>query len=177
MAFIEMIIESFETWLLLLVFPFSDIAIWWRMIPIYLNGLLSAIYSLPSNSGSVFAGVVALWAGADWIRTYMTGSIYATQLNWIIAIIFLVYGGLGLLVGILKKRGFYWFFRRTILTFFAISLYPIQMGYAPAESNLVLAIVVMAIPAIFVLEIFGFVFRRFILRTHTSSINSLGSQY
>ena len=89
----------------------------------------------------------------------------------LLAIIFCIYGGLGLLVGILRKQKFYWFFRRTILTFFAISLYPIQMGYAPAESNLVLAIVVMAIPAIFVLEIFGFVFRRFILKTHTTSIN------
>ena len=171
MAFIEMMIESFEVWLLLLTFPLSDIAIWWRMIPVYLNGLLAVIYSLPSNSGSVFAGVIALWAGADWIRTYMTGSVYSTQLNWIIAIIFCVYGGAGLLVGILRKQKFYWFFRRTILTFFAISLYPIQMGYAPAESNLVLAIVIMAIPVIFVLEIFGFVFRRFILRTHTMPIN------
>ena len=51
--------------------PFTDFDLLWRMIPVYLNGFLASVYFPPSSSAAVFGGLTALWAGADWIRSYV----------------------------------------------------------------------------------------------------------
>ena len=161
----EVITESFELWFSVLIYPFSSFVLLWRMIPVYLNGLLASIYFGPSNTAAVFGGLTALWAGADWIRGYMMGEMIPSQLNWVIAIIFGVYGVVALFVGLLKKKKFYGFFgRRSILTFFAISFYPIQAGHIALNPELIKAILIVAIPIILLLEIFAYFSRKYILK-------------
>ncbi len=160
------IVSDVQFWLALLIMPFLNFDLLWRMLPVYLNGLLASIYFPPSDTASVFGGLTALWAGADWIRTYVTGGVYPSQTNWIIAIIFCVYGVAGLMVGLRKKQKFYSFFgRRSILTFFAISFYPIQTNYITSfTSEFVTATVIMAIPVIVLLEVFAKKMRRNVLK-------------
>jgi hypothetical protein len=162
---IEVIIEYFKLWSSVLIYPFFHFALLWRMIPTYLNGLLASIYFGPSNTAAVFGGLTALWAGADWIRGYIVGEMLPSQLNWAIAIIFGIYGVVALITGILKKKKLYWFFgRRSILTFFAISFYPIQAGNITLTPELIKAILIVMIPAILILELFAAFARKYILK-------------
>lgn len=176
---VEVIKDSFLVWLQILIFPFSNFDLLWRMIPIYLNGILVSVYSgRPSHTGAIFGGVVALLAGGDWIRAYIAGD-FAVQLNWIIAVCFCVYGGISLIVGLLKRYRLYWLFgRRSILTFFAISFYPIQSGYLYNLDPVVLkAIFIMAIPMIIIFEIVTSLLGRILNRNSVSDYSFGKSRY
>ena len=109
-----------------------------------------------SSPAAVFGGLTALWAGADWIRGYVTGGQSATYVNWAVAVVFCAYGALAMAVGLMKIKRLYPICgRRSILTFFAVSLYPIQAGHAGYSKQLFMAILVMAVPAIILLELFA----------------------
>jgi len=167
---VNTILQSLGLWASLLIIPFFNFDLLWRMIPVYLNGFLASIYFGPSNTAAVFGGLTALWAGADWIRGYIFGqnvliTNIITDINWIIAIIFSVYGILSLTVGIAKIEVLYHFFgRRSILTYFAIFFYPVQAGYVDINTEVITIILVMAIPTIIFLEIFAFIARKHILK-------------
>lgn len=165
-------IQAIEIWFQIFLYPFSNFSFLWRMIPIYFNGVFTTIYSpRPSNSSAVFSGFVALWAGADWIRTYLSGELIASEFNWIIAITFCAYGFISLIVGVTKKESLYKIFgRRSILTFFAISFYPIQTGKIYGlDSETILAILIVAVPMIILLEIFAFMVRKILRVDSTQS--------
>ncbi len=155
-----------ELWSRLLVIPFTDFELFWRMIPVYLNGFLASVYFPPSSSAAVFGGLTALWAGADWIRTYVMGlGRAATASNWAIAVAFCAFGVFCLVVGLRQVRKLYRVSgRRSILTFFAISLYPIQTGHIPLDRKLLVAILVMAVPVIVLLEKFASFTRERVLK-------------
>ncbi len=56
------------------------------------------------------------------------------------------------MVGLRKVKGLYRVSGgRSILTFFAISLYPIQTEHIPSDNELLVAILVMAVPVIVLL--------------------------
>lgn len=161
--------DSILLWLSLFLYPFSSFILLWRMIPVYLNGFLSSIYSKPSNSSSVFAGVVAWWAGADWIRGYIEGELFPQQINWVIAILFCLYGIFALLVGILKKEKFYSFFgKRNILTFLLLSFYPIQTGYVKLNNEVLFAILIAFIPFLIFIGIISALIKK-IMKVENSS--------
>lgn len=166
----EFIGDSILLWLSLFTAPFLNFILLWRMIPIYLNGFLAAIYSTPSAPSALFSGIVAWWAGADWIRAYMQGELIPSQLNWVIAVSFCVYGVLALLVGLLKKERLYQIFgRRTLLTFFLISFYPIQTGYMPLNTELVIAIFIALIPFMLIFGTIAFFVGKYILKANAPS--------
>ena len=143
------------------------------MIPVYMHGLLSLIYSKPSASAASFTGAVALWSGLDWIHGYILGSVVSTNLNWVIAIIFISFGTLSLLIGIFKGQKLYWLFgRRSILTFFAITFYPMQVGYLILDTNIISVIAITAIPSIIILEIFGILLRKIFIKNTPSIATS-----
>lgn len=153
--------KALEVWLSLLVFPFSHLDLLWRMIPIYVNALISGIYSRKLDSGAaIFGGFTALWAGADWIRGYMTDNPHSF-LAWIISLCFCVYGLMSLYVGFFKRRRYYKIFsRKSLLTFFAISFYPIQAGYIyNLDGKTLASIFIVAIPIILIFELVTFIVR------------------
>jgi len=161
----ETILQYLASWADLLVLPFQNFDLLWRMIPVYLNGLLACIYFGPSNTAATFGGLTALWAGADWIRGYSMGGIHASPTNRVIALLFCVYGILALIIGLTKRKKLYSFFgRRSILTFFAISFYPIQAGFAHFSTEAVVGILITAIPVIVLLELFSLFARKHILQ-------------
>ena len=168
--------ESAELWWRLLALPFSHFELLWRMIPVYLNGFLASVYFPPSSSAAVFGGLTALWAGADWIRAYALGQqSVVTRANWIVAGVFCAYGAFSMMVGLGKKEKFYGVCgRRSILTFFAISLYPIQAGYGKYDKKLLVAIIVMAVPVILLLELFANHMRRNVLKVETHTTERKG---
>ena len=162
----SVVTESAVLWSPLLALPFTNFDLLWRMIPVYLNGFLASVYFPPSSSAAVFGGLTALWAGADWIRAYALGPHFpVTRSNWIVAGVFCAYGVFSMIVGLGKKERFYGVCgRRSILTFFAVSLYPIQAGYEPYSKKLLVAILLMAVPAILLLEVFAFHMRKNVLK-------------
>ncbi|MBT4257583.1 hypothetical protein HOD88_00165 [archaeon] len=169
---VEFIGDSLLLWVSLLPFPFTNFVLLWTMFPAYLNGFLSSLYSKPSNSSAVFAGVVAWWAGADWIRSYLEMRVFAEQINWIIAILFCVYGFIAIIIGVTKKEKLYFIFgKRDILTYLILSFYPVQIGYLKLGEELLFAILIAFIPFMIVLGILSFVFRK-ILRTDESTPSS-----
>jgi hypothetical protein len=167
---IETFLQYLASWINLLVLPFQHFDLLWRMIPVYLNGLLACIYFGPSNTAATFGGLTALWAGADWIRGYSMGGVHPSSTNRIIAILFCIYGISALIVGLTKRKKLYCFFgRRSILTFFAISFYPIQAGFAYFSTEAVVGIFITAIPVIALLELFSLFARKHILRLENES--------
>jgi hypothetical protein len=167
----SLIRESVILWARLAALPFTDFDLLWRMIPVYLNGFLASVYFPPSSSASVFGGLTALWAGADWIRAYLvSGRPAATPTNWAIAVAFCAYGAFSLVVGVRKIKRFYGTCgRRSILTFFAVSLYPLQAGYLSYGRDVFVAIAVMAVPVIVVLELFAHHVRENVLKVRHES--------
>ena len=170
---VETILDYLDAWVNLLVLPFLHFDLLWRMMPVYLNGLLAGIYFGPSNTAATFGGLTALWAGADWIRGYYVGGIDPCPANKAIAILFCVYGIVSLIVGLTKRKKLYGFFgRRSILTFFAISFYPIQAGFADFSTDAIIGILLTAIPVIVLLEVFSLFARKHILRLDKESSKS-----
>ena len=162
---LETILQFFGAWVNLVVLPFQHFDLLWRMLPVYLNGLLASIYFGPSNTAATFGGLTALWAGADWIRGYSMGGVHPSTTNKVIAIIFCLYGILALIVGLSKRKKLYGFFgRRSILTFFAISFYPIQSGYTHFSPAAIVGILLTAVPVITLLELFSLFARKHILK-------------
>ncbi len=163
---LNVIIPYINLWLGLIILPIFSFNLLWRMLPIYLNGFVGSIYlNRPSHTTAVFGGLTALWACADWIRGYMMEQGAVTSINWYIAIGFGFYGIMALIVGLMKIGFLYGVLgRRTILTFFAISFYPIQTGHAVFSLEIVKVILIMAIPVIILFEVFAFIMRRFILK-------------
>ncbi len=162
--------DILTSWLNLLILPFQHFDLLWRMMPVYLNGLLASIYFGPSNTAATFGGLTALWAGADWIRGYYLRGIEPSAASKVIAIVFCIYGLTALIVGLTKRKKLYGFFgRRSILTFFAISFYPIQSGYFNFTAAAVLGILITALPVIVLLELFSVFARKHILRLDKES--------
>lgn len=163
--------ESAVLWSRLVVLPFANFDLLWRMIPVYLNGFLASVYFPPSSSAAVFGGLTALWAGADWMRAYaLTPGFSVTRSNWVVAVVFCAYGVFSMIVGLGKREKLYGVCgRRSILTFFAISLYPIQAGYEQYSKKLLVAILVVAIPVIFLLEVFASHMRKNVLKVEPQS--------
>ncbi len=162
---LDLLRDSIATWARLIALPFMAFSLVWRMIPVYLNGFLASVYFPPSSPAAVFGGLTALWAGADWIRGYVVGGQTAAKPNWVVAIVFCAWGAFAMLAGLLKIKKLYPICgRRSILTFFAVSLYPVQAGHASYSKNLIIAIIVVAVPAIVVLELFAVHMRKNILK-------------
>ncbi|MHC5058908.1 MAG: hypothetical protein ACYTKD_29990 [Planctomycetota bacterium] len=162
---LNMLRDSLATWSHLLVLPFMSFSLIWRMIPVYLNGFLASVYFPPSSPAAVFGGLTALWAGADWIRGYVVGGQSAGMPNWAVAIVFCAYGAFAMIAGLLKIKKLYPVCgRRSILTFFAVSLYPVQAGRAAYNKELLIAILVVAVPAIVLLELFAVHMRKNVLK-------------
>lgn len=150
--------QYFNAWLTLVLMPLSHFSLLWRMLPVYINGLLASIYLKPSNTAAVFGGITALWAGADWVKTYMLGQgvVAVSYINWVIAGAFIIYGVLSSIVGFGKMKSFYFLFgRRSILTYFAVSVYPIQVGRIEATQPILTSILLLAVPVILAIEIFA----------------------
>jgi hypothetical protein len=164
--------ESAALWLHLLVLPFKDFDLLWRMIPIYLNGFLAAVYFPPSGPAAVFGGLTALWAGADWIRSYLMGARpVATAANWVIALAFCAFGVFSLVTGFKRIEKYYGVCgRRSILTFFAISLYPMQTGHVRCSKDLLLAIALLAVPVIVLLELLAAHARETVLKPDSDKV-------
>ncbi len=69
------------------------------------------------------------------------------------------------MVGLRKEKRLYRVSgRRSILTFFAISLYPIQTMHVPYSKDLLVAILVMAVPVIILLDRFASFARERVLK-------------
>ena len=64
--------------------------------------------------------------------------------------------------------------RRSILTFFAISLYPIQAGHGKYDKKLLVAVAIMAVPVILLLELFANHMRRNVLKVETHTTERKG---
>ena len=163
--------ESPVLWSGLVAAPFTDFDLFWRMIPVYLNGFLASVYFPPSSAAAVFGGLTALWAGADWIRTYVLGQgPPVTASNWAIAVAFCAFGVFSLAAGLRKvKRLYHVAGRRSIVTFFAISLYPIQTGHMPYSKDIFVAILIMTVPVILPLEVFASFARERVLKVEPES--------
>jgi len=92
----------------------------------------------------------------------------ATATNWAIAVVFCVFGVFCLVIGLGNMEKFYGVSgRRSILTFFAISLYPVQTGHMKAGKEVLVAVAVMAVPAIVLLEVFASWVRENLLKPKT----------
>jgi len=166
---LDFIGNAFVIWAKLIIFPFLHADLLWRMLPIYLNGILMGIYTRSKNDfykGAIFGGVVSILAGIDWIRASVNGDVAFSLLNWVIAICFCVYGLFSAIVGLVKKRQFYFIFgRRSIFTFFAISFYPIQTGFIyNVELNVIASIFIVALPAILIFELIVFFLRKILYK-------------
>jgi hypothetical protein len=68
-------------------------------------------------------------------------------------------------VGIRKVKRLYRIAgRRSILTFFAVSLYPVQTGHMPYSKDLLVAILIVAVPVIILLDVLASFARERVLK-------------
>jgi len=149
------LIGAVFVWIGLILTPLSRFDLLWPIIPVYVNGVLAEVYLKASHVGAVFSGFIMIWVGADWIRRLMMRSIAPDlSLEWSIIYFFLIYGLVSIYVGIIQHSRFHYIFgRRRIVTYFAISFYPIQVGLVPLTTNVLYAILIMFVPIFIIMEI------------------------
>ena len=139
--------------------PFTDINVFWTLIPVYLNWILSEIFFEfeRNNFQSAFSnGFAALWVGLDWFR------VLGFPFNWdyraIIAVFMTLYG---LFIMIEAGRGksiARYVGRVREMTFAVIFLTPVLHGLISIDIEMILAGVVIYV----LMMIIAFVGKRFV---------------
>ena len=111
---------------------------------------------------------IRLWVGSAILIVFIPITGRGAQLiqTPVAALLFVLASGIiAMVVGLVKIAKLYRVFgRRSILTFFAISLYPVQAVYLKCDLKVLVGLVVTAAPAILVLEVFAVAMRKKVLK-------------
>lgn len=155
----------------LLVAPFRHFdKLWLGIVPLYVSLVLGELYRPKVSFGhAVGNGFVMLWAGLNWamhlsnlgLFAYLGSAKERTVIAWLVTACCIGVGVFTVILGFRKKdkRLCEILGHTRFSSYFLIMLYPMQVGLIRWNWPSLAAILIFALPAWFVLYLFGWLLR------------------
>lgn len=135
--------ELTKTWLDLFRAPFMDINMLWVIVPVYLSWFFAEFFQekrRTSLGNAISNGTIALWVGADWMRTTIrlrTEQALAFNLAFFakiaMAALMFVYGFFIIIEGVRAKKITHVIGRIRVVTYFVLMFTPLFYGYVKPD--------------------------------------------
>ena len=145
--------ESFKLWLhTIFMAPWQNSDMFWILVPIYLGWIFADFFQEKrgtSLGNAISNGVVALWAGIDWIRTTVESISAGVRVPWLnatgkffLAALVLFYGLWIIYSGIKAKSLTKYLGRVREVTYVLIIFTPIIYNVTPLSFQLIFATII-----------------------------------